>query len=146
MKALSIKQPWSWLICAGYKPIENRNWRIGRKYQHGLYQSQSANFSLSFPARIYVHAGRTLDNDCWEFLEGVAAQVGGDWWPKLCNPEFVDSLPLGVIIGEVDIVAVLDSSPSPWFVGKYGFLLKNPKLYDRAIPYMGQLGFFEVHL
>ena len=39
MKALSIKQPWAWLICAGYKDIENRDW------------------STKFRGRIYVHAG-----------------------------------------------------------------------------------------
>lgn len=26
MKALSIRQPWAWLIIAGIKPIENRKW------------------------------------------------------------------------------------------------------------------------
>lgn len=31
MKALSFKQPWAWLICAGYKDVENRDWFIGRK-------------------------------------------------------------------------------------------------------------------
>ena len=24
MKALSIRQPWAWLICSGYKDIENK--------------------------------------------------------------------------------------------------------------------------
>ena len=27
MKALSIKQPWAWLIVNGFKDIENRTWR-----------------------------------------------------------------------------------------------------------------------
>ena len=27
MKALSIRQPWSWLILHGGKDIENRSWR-----------------------------------------------------------------------------------------------------------------------
>ena len=26
MKALSIRQPWAWLIVNGYKPVENRTW------------------------------------------------------------------------------------------------------------------------
>jgi hypothetical protein len=26
MKALSIRQPWAWLIVNGYKDIENRSW------------------------------------------------------------------------------------------------------------------------
>lgn len=27
MKALSIRQPWAWLIVNGYKDIENRKWK-----------------------------------------------------------------------------------------------------------------------
>ena len=27
MKTLSVKQPWSTLICAGVKDVENRTWR-----------------------------------------------------------------------------------------------------------------------
>jgi hypothetical protein len=36
MKALSIKQPWAWLIVNGHKDIENRDWRSdnpGLKYR-----------------------------------------------------------------------------------------------------------------
>ena len=52
----------------------------------------------------------------------------------------------GAIIGEVDITNCVDKSDSPWFVGKYGLVLANPVLYDKPIPYRGQLGFFEVKL
>ena len=27
LKALSIRQPWAWLIVNGFKDVENRNWR-----------------------------------------------------------------------------------------------------------------------
>lgn len=33
---------------------------------------------------------------------------------------------------------------SPWFFGPYGFAIRDAKLWDRPIPYRGQLGFFEV--
>ncbi|HHY88739.1 MAG TPA: ASCH domain-containing protein, partial [Chloroflexi bacterium] len=26
MKALSVRQPWAWLIAQGYKTVENRTW------------------------------------------------------------------------------------------------------------------------
>ena len=42
MKALSIRQPWAWLIVNGYKDIENRTW------------------STDFRGRVYVHAGRKI--------------------------------------------------------------------------------------
>jgi hypothetical protein len=43
MKALSIRQPWAWLIAAGYKDIENRTWRT------------------KFRGRIYIHASKDYD-------------------------------------------------------------------------------------
>jgi hypothetical protein len=49
----------------------------------------------------------------------------------------------GCIIGEVDIVGCVTQSKSPWFVGKYGFVLANPILYTMPIPCKGKLGFFE---
>lgn len=44
MKALSIRQPWAWLIAAGYKDIENRTW------------------STKFRGRIYIHASKGYDS------------------------------------------------------------------------------------
>jgi|GEM_PF-3784742 len=40
-KAISIKQPWAYLICTGIKDIENRTWKCPEKY---------------IGQRVYVHA------------------------------------------------------------------------------------------
>ncbi len=146
MKGLSIKQPWAWLICAGYKDIENRNWRIGRNSRHGPYSTRDFdNFTITFPERIYVHAGKTVDDEgaiwLWENKERLGIQGCVPQWTEICN-----IWELGAIIGEVDITACVTESKSPWFVGRYGFELANPVLYDKPIPYRGQLGFFEVNL
>jgi hypothetical protein len=141
MKALSIKQPWAWLICAGYKDIENRNWRIGRNPRHGQYSSRDiANFTIELPERIYVHAGKKMDSGYMDFLYELFDADIPHQVVELTNKDF------GALIGEVDIIDCVTESKSPWFVGKYGFVLANPKLYDEPIPYRGQLGFFEVKL
>jgi hypothetical protein len=140
MRCLSIRQPWAWLICAGYKDIENRTWRIGCKPAPGMH---SVNFTIPIPSRIYVHAGKIMDNESWGFIE---SRVPSEIRAKFHEFSFIDSLSLGAIIGEVDIVALYTSSPSPWFTGPYGFLLKNPQLYDKPIPCLGSLGFFELKL
>jgi len=31
-KAISVRQPWAYLICAGIKDIENRTWKCPQKY------------------------------------------------------------------------------------------------------------------
>lgn len=54
MKALSIRQPWAWLIVAGYKDIENRSW------------------PTNFRGRVYIHASRKFDE------VGLAALISGN--------------------------------------------------------------------
>jgi hypothetical protein len=138
MKALSIKQPWAWLICAGYKDIENRDWFIGRKVASG-----AVNFTIPLPMRIYVHAGKQSDlsEETIAFIKERANPLTHEY-----GSTWKDVLNFGAIIGEVDITGCVKESQSPWFVGRYGFTLANPILYDKPIPYRGQLGFFEVVL
>ena len=117
MRALSIRQPWAWLVVNGFKDIENRTW------------------STTFRGRIYVHAGqRTVPDDYPEQREYVG-RTG------IVIPS---SLGRGAIVGEVTITGCVSSSDSPWFCGPYGFTLENPVAYDTPVPCRGQLGFFSV--
>ena len=133
MKALSIKQPWAWLIVNGYKNVENRTW------------------ATEFRGRVYVHAGVKLD---YGALEGDPAyRILDSWITSRLHPadrsQFTmdfRSTWLGAIVGEVDIVDCVTRSASPWFEGTYGFLLRNPVAYAPPIPYRGRLGFFDVTL
>ena len=117
MKALSIRQPWAWLIVNGYKDIENRTW------------------STDFRGRVYVHAGRKIKSGDFPEQRDYIKQSG------IFLPE---EPPLGAIVGEVTITDCVDTSSSPWFCGPYGFLLSAPVAYKDPIPYRGQLGFFQV--
>lgn len=124
MKALTIKQPWAWLICAGSKDIENRDW------------------PTNFKGRIYVHAGKNPDLYAGEY---IAERLNRLQSLELAN-YIRCGMSFGAIIGEVDITGCVSKSESQWFVGKYGFTLANPVLYAKPIPYRGQLGFFNVEL
>jgi hypothetical protein len=121
MKALSVRQPWAWLICMGFKDIENRNW------------------STNFTGRIYIHAGKTL---------GVRPGSSQEQWilEKLTRHQLDEYrhavFHRGAIIGEVDVTGCIESSISPWFTGHYGFVLANPVLYPEPIPCNGKLRFF----
>ena len=117
MKALSIKQPWAWLIANGFKPIENRNWR---------YQPR-------FRGPFLIHAGKKRD-------------VLDDRFIKLCRRRRIkipEDLPLGGIVGSAEIVDVVTASMSPWFLGPLGFVLRNARPLP-FVPCKGQLGFFDV--
>ena len=41
MKAISIKQPWAWLIANGYKTVENRKWYTGHRGDILIHASKS---------------------------------------------------------------------------------------------------------
>ncbi len=126
MKALSIKQPWAWLICKGFKDVENRDW------------------ATKFRGRIYVHAGVSKSEMDKETLAWILKRLNNKQAAQLGL--MYERLSYGAIIGEVDIVDCVAGSDSPWWIGPYCFILANPVLYEKPIPYRGQLGFFEVKL
>ena len=115
LPALSVRQPWAWLIVAGFKDIENRSRRT-------LYRGP-----------VLIHAGvnrRLLDSRFWDWLKRHHGVV-----PPL-------SLELGGVVGVVDLVDCVSAHPSPWFCeGGFGYVLGNPRrLSFRACK--GKLGFF----
>lgn len=112
MKALSIMQPWAWLIVAGHKDIENRSW------------------PTRFRGPVLIHAGKRFDPDY---------EDGHDWdWPHIEQPCDFD---VGGIVGEAEIVDCVQASRSCWFFGPFGFVLRNARPLPFR-PCRGQLGFF----
>lgn len=117
--ALSVRQPFAWLIVAGGKNIENRRW------------------PTRFRGRCAIHASTTPYPDYDELCEAIEADY------DLVIPSEVA---LGAIIGEVTVTGCVSESRSPWFSGPFGFVLTKPILYPKSIPCRGNKGFFEVTL
>lgn len=115
--ALSLRQPWAWLVIHGGKDIENRTW------------------STKFRGRVWIHAaGRMTESDFEE-----AFWAARDVAPSITIPRDLD---LGGIIGSVEIIDCTAHHPSPWFFGPKGFVLRNPEPCDFK-PCRGALGFFK---
>lgn len=117
MKALSIRQPWAWLIVNGGKDVENRSWHT------------------KFRGRFLVHAAQGMTSN--EFTRALLYCFDRG----LPMPDRWDML-RGGIIGSVELVDSLDQSDSPWYMGEKAFLLRDPK----PLPFMpckGRLGFFD---
>lgn len=119
LPALSIRQPWAWLILHAGKDIENRNWRT------------------SVRGRILIHAAKGMTR--MEYEE-AAMFLATDIPRTITLPSF-DQLERGGIIGAVDLTGCWVKHQSPWFVGFYGFSLANPKPLP-FVPCRGALGFF----
>jgi hypothetical protein len=123
MKAISIRQPWAWLIIEGYKPIENRNW------------------PTNFRGDIQIHAAKGCTQQ--EYDDAVA-------FVRSFNPAIasripsLDKLEKGGIIGIVRITDCVSQSQSPWFVGKFGFVMTRPYPVPFR-PMRGMLGIFNVN-
>lgn len=136
MLALSIRQPWASLILMAGKNIENRNWPT--KYR----------------GRILIHAAKGMTRAEYEDAMNFAIPVINAY-PRNADAErkstlrdmgfaFKD-LPRGGIIGSVQIVDCVSSSESPWFMGEFGFVLRDPRPIPFT-PWKGQLGLFDVQL
>lgn len=116
MKALSIRQPWAWLVVNGHKDIENRSWRT------------------TFRGRVLIHAGKQLCPhdylNAWEMAKDLGITI-----PKQGELQF------GGIVGEATIIDCVQKHPSHWFFGDYGFVLKD-QMTREFLPCRGALGFF----
>lgn len=108
LRALSVRQPWAHAIVHMAKDIENR----GRCHGHrGL---------------TLIHASAGMDAE--EYLEArqfMTERGLGD----LAHPSTFER---GGIIGAVDILDCVRSSPSRWFSGPRGYALSN----QRPIPFI----------
>lgn len=116
LRALSIRQPWAWLVANGHKRVENRTWPTEHR------------------GDTLIHAGKLFDTE------------GHQWvlrsFPHLRDvmPQQFD---LGGVVGIGQVVNCVDRSSDPWFVGPYGFVFLNPRPL-RFVPVRGELGFFRV--
>lgn len=97
MKALSIRQPWSWLICNGHKDIENRTWKT------------------NFRGKVLIHAGKMIEQSV------QCSKINGVEIPLLYDGNF------GGIVGIAEITDCVVESKSLWFSGPYGFILRNAR-------------------
>lgn len=126
MVALSIRQPWAWLILHAGKDIENRDWPTRVR------------------GRVLIHASKAMTRADYEgavyFIDDRYNGVPGE---SLVPPFDDPRLRRGGIVGSVEIVDCVMESKSRWFVGRYGFVLRNPTPLQLR-PYRGQLGFFPV--
>ena len=120
MKALSILQPWAWLIVNGHKDIENRGWYT------------------PYRGKFLVHAGKKYGPRIHKEDAEYFAEFYG-----ITLPPF-DQMQIGGIVGEAVIIDCKKDCSSRWYTDdSWGFVLTGMKVLPFR-PYRGQLGFFDV--
>lgn len=133
MLAISIRQPWASLILRAGKDIENRTW------------------PTKVRGRVLVHAAKGMTRVEWEDAIEFAVEAIRSNPPKEVKRIVTlrelgfdfEELDRGGIVGSVEIVDCVRQTDSPWFMGSYGFVLRNPEILPFT-PYKGKLGFFNV--
>jgi hypothetical protein len=113
MKTLSVRQPYAWLIVAGFKLIENRTW------------------STTYRGPLLIHASQMLEADQIDRIEAKFGIVIDR-----------SALHRGGIVGRVTLFDVVTSSSSPWFTGPFGWVLTSPRVL-RFTPCRGERGLFD---
>ena len=118
LRALSVQAPWSWLLCAGYKPLENRKWRPNLRGE---------------PRWLLVHAGAKEDR-------GVAEKIGAEL-------DIDVPVVLSALVGAILVSGYENDSPSPWFVGPVAWTIDACVLFASPVTGVkGALALFRLPL
>lgn len=134
MRALTLTQPWAWLVVNGHKPVENRRWHLWR---------------AMIGTEILVHASARMTRVDYEDVVDLAAEID----PRIVLPAFGD-IERGGIVGSVRFTGCLCPTGAQetffrpkdrpwWFRDQHGFTLEAA----RTVPFVacrGSLGFWEV--
>jgi hypothetical protein len=117
---LTLWRPWSALIAAGIKRIENRPWHPEPRLQRGEWFA--------------VHAGKKYDDTC----SAMAAKLGTplSWFTK-------DKLDESAIVCVARYDGYVTSSEDGWFFGPFGWLLGEVVAFQ-PIPCKGAQGLWNV--
>jgi hypothetical protein len=116
MLCITVRQPWAWAIFHG-KDIENRDWPTRVR------------------GRVAIHAAKGMTEREYRAAYAYCAERG----VILPMPTLLFR---GCVLGTVEVINCVSSSDSPWFMGDYGFVLKDARLFPKPVVARGQLGFW----
>lgn len=123
--ALSIRQPWAWAIINAGKDVENRDW------------------PTRFRGPVCIHAAKGMTKAEFDgFIRTIHHVSLTHPFSTGASVPHSASLPRGGIVGVAVIADCVETSESPWFFGRYGFVLRNASPVE-FIPVKGALGFFD---
>jgi hypothetical protein len=151
VKALSVRRPWAYIILAGiplYEAVDLGEGKSTVRYSgKNLFkniENRSRRLPKSFelPQRVYIHVSQH-DEPLTEAMMGFMFRRLSIS-PIGFMTMYCDVCRRGVLAGEVTITEQVTKSDNPWFTGPYGYVLADPLLFEKPIPYRGKLGFFEV--
>lgn len=116
MKTITIKNPFSNLICKGIKDIENRTWKTKYRGKILIHSAKTSNKNFRCMNLIFTP-------EQWNSLSVKEQRI------MVCG--IFDS---SAIIGEAEIVDCITDSNSIWALqNNYHWVLKNAVMYEKPI-------------
>lgn len=148
LRALSVKLPWSWLMFPDLindPPLDYGSiQRLTIRYDHQK-DIENRDYSTDWRGTIAIQCSKRIEREEIYQAERLIHQRGRvkgfqNTIPRIAIPT-LQSLQryAGKIIGTVDLVDCVEASDSPWFVGRYGWVLKNPISLPTPIPHRGSI-------
>lgn len=143
MKAISIRQPWAWLII---RPDLNGQARLGAIARQELKDIENRTWRTSYRGPVLIHASKGMTrgeyDDAGHYLCELY-ETGAYDSTLITLPRF-EALQRGGIVGMANIADCLRDSGSRWHMpGCYGFVMANARQLPFT-PLKGALGFFDV--
>jgi len=118
--ALTIKQPWAWLIINGYKPIENRTWKT------------------TYRGPIFIHAGKSASDMRSDTINHIEDILGFSLPIEKIKSQ------MGNVIGYVNLVNIVQDSADAFALpGQFHWELKAPQSIS-PFPAKGKLGLWKL--
>ena len=94
-----------------------------------------------------IHAGKDIENRDWitRYRGPLLIHAGAKLHdyrqlPRGVKAPLEEDMTFSAIIGVVDLVDVVEKSRSKWFMGSYGWVLRNPQTLRKPVPCTGRLG------
>lgn len=116
--ALSVRQPWAWLIVNGFKNVENRTWRT------------------QYRGPLVIHASALMTRREYRLAKEFAGNIG-------VTVPGERKLERGGVVGAACLTDCVEQHSSPWFIGPVGFVLEAAEA-TKFVPAKGRLGLFMV--
>lgn len=111
--AVTIRQPYAWLIVAGIKPIENRAWATTHRGPLLIHAA----------VKPHAHTIEDIEQRFGVRIDRAALRYGG-------------------VVGRVTLIDVVTSHTSRWFTGPIGWVFDAPTPLPFK-PMRGGVGLFE---
>jgi hypothetical protein len=146
IKAITIKQPWTWAVAHGGKDVENRTWATSYTGLLAIHAGAAWAEEGACDRQVIAAAQASRDeNGCYDPPLHIEFEVGAGGIRRLrpTDPRYVRSAIIAV--AEVEDMGVCEGYCSLWAIpGQHHWRLTNVRPLAQPVPCKGRLGLWNL--